>query len=344
MPDIPSYVISPRQVLGRVSVIIGKSGSGKTTIVKDFINSISNDIEQAFVISQTAEVNGDYSGIIPEVCIHKHIDIDFLKEIQERQEAFRVAYENINEPSLINGLFRRCASDRISAKIAKINEEIARSIAEIKKETRNTEEDIKKLESMKDDLIAAIKKKTISDSRERLYSQSLTEAEKYCVDHIFFNPNLLLIFDDCTSEIEALKNKPEFKEIFYASRHRKITVLMIAHTDKALLGDLKKSAAFLIFTDKGTANSYFDRKTNDIDNGTKRLARGLISTVIGTPDDPEPLRHQRLVFSNGKFYKYTAIISPPRCIVAPILQKYCEAVRAAKGDGLANNKYAKLLI
>lgn len=342
MTDLPHYTISPRQVLGRVSVIIGKSGSGKTTVVKDFINSISNDISQAFIISSTAAANGDYNGILPQACIHKTIRVEFLKELQERQEVFRAIYDRVNRPELIDALYRRSATSKVIAKVTKISETVAGAIADEKAEG-NSEENIKKLTGMRDDLISAIKKKTIFDNSARLLSAQLTEDERYCVEHINFNPNVLLVFDDCTSEIESLRGAKELKELFYASRHRMITILMIVHTDRALLGDLKKSAVFIVLTDQPSANSFFDRKTNDIDGETRKRAKVLIKTVIGTANDPIPHRFQRLVFSDGSFYKYTAKVSPPRLILPDILQKFCEEIEKSRGNGLAGNKYAKLL-
>jgi hypothetical protein len=65
-------------------VFIGKTDTGKTTLVKDFLYH-NQDIPFVTVISTTERFNRNYTGIVPDMFIHNY-NKDIIKKYIERQE------------------------------------------------------------------------------------------------------------------------------------------------------------------------------------------------------------------------------------------------------------------
>lgn len=67
-------------------VVIGKAGSGKSTVIRDIIASKSHLIPVAQIFSGTEDSNHTYSQFIPDVCIHNKLDFKALEQFKVRQK------------------------------------------------------------------------------------------------------------------------------------------------------------------------------------------------------------------------------------------------------------------
>jgi hypothetical protein len=92
-------------------VVIGKAGSGKSSVIKDIIASKSHIVPVAQVFSGTEDSNGTYGQFIPDVCIHNKLDFKALEQFKVRQKiagkylkypyAFNIIDDCTDDPKLL---------------------------------------------------------------------------------------------------------------------------------------------------------------------------------------------------------------------------------------------------
>lgn len=88
-------------------VVIGKAGSGKSSLIKDIIASKSHIIPVAQVFSGTEDSNGTYASFMPDVCIHNKLDFKALEQFKVRQ---KIAGKYLKYPYAIN-IIDDCTDD-----------------------------------------------------------------------------------------------------------------------------------------------------------------------------------------------------------------------------------------
>lgn len=84
--------------------IIGRRGSGKTTLNKWILYYLKNRTRSAYVISNTADMNGDYNTLLPDNCIMREFDPARVSKILEMQVKLRDRLEsnNINKNTKVS--------------------------------------------------------------------------------------------------------------------------------------------------------------------------------------------------------------------------------------------------
>jgi hypothetical protein len=80
---------------GTKIIVIGKAGSGKSSLIKDIIASKAHLIPVAQVYSGTEDSNHAFSSIIPDVCIYNKLDLKAMENFKIRQ---KVAKEWLKYP------------------------------------------------------------------------------------------------------------------------------------------------------------------------------------------------------------------------------------------------------
>lgn len=70
---------------GAIYLFIGKSGSGKTTVMKSFAKAKSHFIPVAVAVSETEELNHSFAEIMPELFIYSRLDDNLISRIFDRQ-------------------------------------------------------------------------------------------------------------------------------------------------------------------------------------------------------------------------------------------------------------------
>lgn len=332
--DYPEYKLEAKNILDKSVLVLGRSGSGKSTIVRDILSTLNSHIDQAIVINPTIDDNDGYTGIIPRVCIHKSLSETLLTAIWQRQEALCAKYKEVSRPAVIESLYNRSKTDRDDRMINHVKERMQEDIAAVDGDGRAAE-NIKKL---CEGFILSIKKKAIARESERIYG-SLSAEEKETIKRLSFNPRLALIFDDCTSEIEEHKNSKMLREIFFAGRHKLITLIIIVHDDGALKPAVKKSSACIIFTDSKSANSFFTRQNNGFSSDERRKFNKAASDIISPSDRP----YQKMVFlqDRGQAMSFTAQQRDTFKFGADIIWAFSEEIEKRSGGKRVDNKYMK---
>jgi GTPase SAR1 family protein len=106
MNSLPPRNVSDKS--GVKIVVIGKAGTGKSTIISDIIASKSHIIPVAQVFSGTEDGNHYYSEKFPKVCVYNKLDIDALHSFKKRQ---LIAKKYLSNPWAIQ-ILDDCTEDR----------------------------------------------------------------------------------------------------------------------------------------------------------------------------------------------------------------------------------------
>ena len=145
----------------------------------------------------------------------------------------------------------------------------------------------------------------------RLEALNLSQEEKYAIRYINYNPHALVIFDDASSEVQELvkigktrKGREEYgpviENFFYKGRHAYITHMYTCHDVKLMDAELRKNAFNVIFTDKATASSFFENKTNQFTSEERKRAQAIIDEIFS---DKHEKTFKKLIYTRHKKQK-----------------------------------------
>lgn len=329
--------------IDKVTVLYGETKTGKSTIIVDILHEIKPFADQIIVFSPTDRNNHTYSGtgpddrIVPLPCIHYTISPTILKDIWERQEALVAVYRRAS--ASVSRLFERVASadevkvlQFIRTKRDERRAEVDASIIDPVISRRKKEE----ITADCDRFIDVVQRNCINNNRGRLERMGLTAEERYALNYVNLNPRLVLIFDDCTEEMNRLKNNKVIADIAYQGRHVMITTIIAAHTDKSLDSAFRKNAFNNFFTETSCARAYFNRATNDFDRESKNAATTALAAAF-TPSEP----FQKLVWvrEDKKYYRYTARRHDNFVFGCPEVWSYCDKVASDGAATPRNNRF-----
>jgi hypothetical protein len=160
----------------------------------------------------------------------------------------------------------------------------------------------------KNNMLRRLYKTTIRFHKVTLENnQKLHKTEKAALSFLDFNPNIMLILDDCASKFKKLyKKSTAIKEIFYEGRHYFITTLISAQDDKEIDSELRKNTTVSVFTTAQSATSNFERSSNGYPKHEKNKAKTCIESVFKQQEN-DVTHFQKLVYIQGEAdpFKYT---------------------------------------
>ena len=79
---------------GTKIIIIGKAGSGKSSLIKDILASKAHLVPVAQVFSGTEDSNHAFSSIVPDVCIYNKLDLKAMENFKIRQKTAKKWLKN----------------------------------------------------------------------------------------------------------------------------------------------------------------------------------------------------------------------------------------------------------
>lgn len=300
-----------KDFLNKTTIIYGRTNSGKSTIIEEVMYLCKDFIPTIFVIAPTNSSNDAYTNKIPSQFIHKELDIEWLDKLLKRQKNSSGIYINANKIDVLKGLFNH-VSDKSSQtleesiikkahnSITYIDDSSMEFIQKKKQKTQILED--------RDTMLKKLYKNTIRHNKVALEEISdLSKSEKAALSFLDFNPNIMLILDDCASTFKKMyKKSSAIKEIFYEGRHYFFTTIISSQDDKEIDSELRKNTTISIFTTAQSAISNFERASNGYPKHERLHAKLCIETVF--KQDENDLKHfQKLVYIQNESdpFRYT---------------------------------------
>lgn len=340
---IPELNISPKSYIDKTIVIYGPTKTGKTVITKNIMKYLSDYIDQILIISPTEPSNKSYEGFVDPPLIHYKIynsddskndwkiqAFNFLESIWKRQEMMASIYTNTNKLENLKALFKYVVphiKDEANQNINNVKSKLKNAKIQINKkytEDGIREENIKKINNIFTDVIIQIYKKYIYIDYKNIWESDLTDDERYTLQYIYFNPRLLLIFDDCAAQLKPFFSKEIFRKLFYQNRHSYITLILCCQDDTDLPANLRKNAFINFYTEPVVCLSNFERSSNKYSKNIKQYINDIISVIFKG--------HRKLAYireddKNINFYHITFNYPNPFKFGSKALQELCNIVQ-----------------
>ena len=298
--------------LDKVTLIIGGTGSGKTTIIQEILYLIKDDVPITLVVANEISVKA-YVDKVPIRCISKDITKTKLTNIWKRQSHLTQCYEVANNMQNIENLFNKIPSQSEKMHILALQQSFMRHKKIIESDTSLSFSDRKSqaatLNELYSNKLKESYKSAIRKNYLKLQELDLTTIERNTLEYLDVNPRLVIILDDVSDKFKCWMNmygKNDtniFKSIFFQGRHNYITVLFAVHADSVVVPELRNNSRVTIFTSSSTAMTAFSRtgaySTNerklinsiapyiyDCDSGRKSYQK-----LCYIREDPYPIRY-----------------------------------------------------
>jgi hypothetical protein len=92
----------------------------------------------------------------------------------------------------------------------------------------------------------------------------LTDDESFAVRWFTFTPDLMIVMDDCTTDLAKLKKDADIGNLLFKGRHSLITTIIAAHADTALDPAWRTNNSVSIFTSTDAAMAFAKKPTNGV--------------------------------------------------------------------------------
>lgn len=336
MSSLPEITLSYYMFLNRSAIIMGPTNSGKTTIILDILYQLKSFVDQIIVFSGTDAANNIYSGgMVPSVLVHSKITPELLKDIYDRQLNLSSVYKKVWRIEVIKSLFAKIPNSQNKTMIQTTLDRIRATINELRE---STEEDSKVRVCECERYINIIYRAIFNDNAAALYNNAnLSNDERFTLRYINLNPNLVLLFDDMTSDLGAMKNDPTLLDFFNQGRWVNTTMIISLHSDKFLLPNHKKGAFVNIFARETAANEYMNRESSDLDKDAKYKFKAATKKAF-----VDPVSHQKLIYmtGSGEYFRFTAQQHEPFEFCSAAVRRFCEEVKVEPGTLSRQNKFS----
>jgi hypothetical protein len=309
--NVPSYGklnfidLDYKNFLRGTTILYGASKTGKTFITKHILSILKPHIPNIIVICPTNDANNDYTGIIPSRCIYKEINVEILKQIYDRQSYASDVWVKVNNINNLQKFFKKinnAGANNIEDKILRLFQSYISRIETSNLDYAQKKEQINQINEKKNEQLIKLYKNTIHNFKLSNETGDCTEQERLIMKYLYLNPSLLLIMDDCASEIGKWGDDEIIKKIFFQGRHLWITSIYTMQNDKGLASEIRLNAFNNFFTDPNSAMRFFNNTANAFDRATKKKAIALIEFIFNSGT----ASHKKLVYNrfDPKQFRY----------------------------------------
>lgn len=331
---VPVYNMKPIDLLLRTTVMYGESNSGKSTIIYHMLKLLRPFVPTFIVVSPTAASNGDYDERIPSVLIFKEPTKEIFKSIYQRQEAAAAFYRKANKVDILESLYVKIRDKKMDNIIVAIKRKRIfakqRVSEQYAHDLSKKDAEITSIDETHDETLRNVYRMTIRKHKEFLKQKyKLSSEQLYCLKYLDFNPNMVLIVDDCAAQIKQWGKDETISKIFYQGRHNYITSIYTFQHDKLLDTNFRQNAFNSIFTTEKCARAYFTRPTNNFDKEEQNKVKTVLKEIFASGDSTK--KFQKFVYqreSKQQYYRFIAQTYPKFKVCYPYVQKYCELVKS----------------
>lgn len=290
---LPGFTKDPANFFLKLTVLYGANNTGKSTMLLDIVYQLKSYIPNVYAFGGTPGSREAMKGIFPDACIEEKFTLERAKEIWVRQTNARATYDVANDIANLKSLFKRIAKTKELDAEQKVTDESDAMISLIetsrdlspgtkKEQTTSIRRDTK-------DFLVRLYKTTIHDNRKILGRMTLNSLERIALKFLFFNPNILVVVDDCGAMIsKQMQEKEEFKNYYQMYRHAGVTPIFTFQDDLELISKHRKQPSVSIFTTDQCANAFFERGANSFSKSMRYMAGRAIEKVFDTSNQYYP--------------------------------------------------------
>lgn len=293
--EVKWFKLSPMYLVDKSIIVVGGTGTGKTTIAMDILYQYKDVIPNVVVITPQTTAEKFYEGLVPSKCIKHDLTKEMLQLMWQRQEDIAMMYNTANRMENLKSLFEcsPCPTcQRLIFATIKRAQETIESI-QASKHLNFVEKNvqIRTIQDLRNAKLIEYYKLGITRQRDKLATFALTDLQRITLNAYDINPRFLLIVDDCTEKIDKwmklFKKEDEniFESIAFRGRHIYFTLLFMAHDDKFFTPDLRKGALITIYTSSQSLITAVGRQASGYSSNDKKLVQ-KISPHIYLTDDP----------------------------------------------------------
>jgi hypothetical protein len=320
--------------LNRSTILFGASDSGKSTILLEMLYLLKDHVPNIFVFAPTADANNAFKEIVPDPLIFTDVSIEKLEEIYKHQQAATKIYNTVNNLTSLRKLFERVADNKSleSAKLAYSNANIIIQKKQIDPcinflEKRSS---IAEVTDVRDEYLKKLYKSIIRCNKKRIKNMGLSPMSKYIIKYLDFNPNCVVVLDDCGAILKKFQKEEVVKKIMFQGRHIFINLIITLQDDMYLDSSIKKNAFVNVFTTSRCAAAYFERSNSSFSKKEKDEADKII-TAIFAPSVKKDYKKLVYIRDDSNPFRYTiADIYDKFRFGCPSLWKMCDSVSKEK--------------
>lgn len=347
---VPKVDESNYLFLNRLTILYGESGTGKTMLISHILHSLKDKIPIAIVANPTNKLNKSYDSIFPSQAIHDDMSKDLLIRIFKRQTQSLVMHNLIHNIHVLDPIFRKVASGDDHQKIQKLKEVLYRTSQSIRNEYDEVESEhmIHKIEEMHQEKCITIMRKAIFKKQTSLLNDHmLSEEQQIIVKNINFNPNILLLLDDCASSVKEWKDLKEMKQLFFEGRHYHATVILAMQNESILPPPLRNNAHINIFTTEAVVNTYFKKDSSGISSSQRKKIYDIAKVIFEDSGDRKRPNYKKMCFFGpvikvDKRIQY--IIARPRIFRfgSDVYWELCQRIKKNDYGDMSTNALSRL--
>jgi hypothetical protein len=283
--------------LNRLTICWGGTGCGKSTIIRDIVASLSDKIPIGIACCPTAQMSGDYDGLFPPQCIHDDVTKDLMQRIFQRQTNIIAMYDLVHDPSSIEPLYRKVANDESKSKLDRLAGIYNKGCNDIRTSCDETELEItlKELRAKYDKKKTKIMRNVIIENTDNLLSRNLTNMQRTIVKNMMIVPEMLLLIDDCAASAKEWAAFTETKQMFFQSRHYRLTVFLAFQEITILPPPLRMNSHINIFTSEKILNSYVSKASTGISTDERKRLSRIAMTIFAPSENKSKPNYKKLV-------------------------------------------------
>lgn len=303
---VPELIDDENLFLNRLTIIYGETGTGKTTVITHILNTLKQQIPVAVVANPTNRLNKNYNKYFPDQSIHDELSKTLLKNLLNRQKKSIGLYNLINDITALDPIFSKCSTRKDKDKIGQLLQKFNEHKKKIKQEYDeiNADKHINMIQEMNDNKIISIMQNVINENSVQLLSEMSPDGTNYgfsdkqlmIIKNILFNPNLLLLLDDCASTVKDWKDLTEIKQLFFEGRHYHTTVIISMHNVVLIPPPLRNNAHINIYTTEASVNTYLRKDSSGISKDFKKKMEHIAQMVFKDSGDKRKPNYKKLCY------------------------------------------------
>ena len=349
---VPEIRVNPKMLLNTSISMYGTSRTGKSYIVKYFLDLLSSKVEQFLLVSPSEPSNRSFENTIAAPLIHYEISksdtnekkdtevkktVRMLKCIFDRQTMLTTMSAVAKDIKILKKIYRRLPKEaqECGNKVFDTTKDSTKKwIKKVERKFVNDKEkqsaQIDAINEMQSEFVINTYKRMILPFREYLLTneRNLSESEENALLYLIMSPYLVAIFDDCADLLDKVKNDAILKAYFYRNRHVMLTAIYCFQSLKNLESSLRDNTFISVFTCKKMATKYFTNKTNAFEPAEVKKILRIIEVVF----DPA-FKHRKLVYMRDdpagyNFYHMTAPPIEKRLYGSSALNEFCEKIKS----------------